>query len=316
MKIKVGYLLSYDYDMFLTSVMQLYNDVDKIVVGIDKDYLTWSGNKFIISEDFFTEVKNFDTRNIIEFYFDKFYIPNLTPIECESRERNMVLQKLGKGWKIQLDVDEYILNFKFLRTYLAKYNCLTYYPSLTPISLKAKLITLFKKNETGFFYIKDKHHFPLITNLNQNTFTRRSDKAFNHFFNLTVIHQSWARNEKEIREKVENWGHRDDFDTKKYIEFWRSISANNFNLLKNFHPINPPEWEDLYYLETDSIKGFLKKYSELYPENLIDIPLFKLIFFIFTKSLVDTFKQFLKVSINYDSNVKLKKVYRKIRGAE
>lgn len=35
-KIKVGYVVSYDYDMFLTSVNQLYNYVDVIFEAIDK----------------------------------------------------------------------------------------------------------------------------------------------------------------------------------------------------------------------------------------------------------------------------------------
>lgn len=315
-KIKVGYLLSYDYDMFLTSVMQLYNYVDKIVVGIDQDYLTWSGNKFEIADDFYINVRKFDTRNIIEFYFDKFFIPGLTPMECESRERNMVLQKLGRGWKIQLDVDEYILDFSILKSYLKKYNYLTYFPVLTPVSLKAKLITLFKQDIDGFFFIKDKHHFPLITNLNENTFTRRNNKAFNHFFNLTVIHQSWARAQNEIREKVQNWGHRDDFDTLKYINFWQSISRNNYQKFKNFHPIKSTEWEELFYLEANSVESFLHKYRESYAESLFPISSYKFISFLLKKTLFDLLKDNLKILFQYDSNKQLKKAYRKIRGIE
>jgi hypothetical protein len=50
--IKVSYLVSYDYFMLLTSIRQLYEYVDKIVVAIDIDRKTWSGNTFEIPESF------------------------------------------------------------------------------------------------------------------------------------------------------------------------------------------------------------------------------------------------------------------------
>lgn len=89
--IKVSYLVSYDYYMFLTSVSQLYDYVDQIVVSIDKDRKTWSGNNFEIPNSFFDEVKKFDKNNKIDFYFDTFYLPHLTPMENETRQRNLVL---------------------------------------------------------------------------------------------------------------------------------------------------------------------------------------------------------------------------------
>ena len=93
-KIKVGYLLSYDYEMFLTSVKQLYDHVDKIVVGIDKDFRTWSGNIFVIKESFFAAVEDFDVEKKIHFFYGDFYQPTLTPMQCEYRERNLILNKL------------------------------------------------------------------------------------------------------------------------------------------------------------------------------------------------------------------------------
>ncbi len=70
--IKVSYLVSYDYYMLLTSIKQLYEHVDEIVISVDKDFKTWSGNSFEIPDSFFEEVRAYDSRNIIEFYFDQF----------------------------------------------------------------------------------------------------------------------------------------------------------------------------------------------------------------------------------------------------
>ena len=45
-------LISYDANMFLAdSIKRYYNYVDEIILGIDKDRITWSGNDFSIDED-------------------------------------------------------------------------------------------------------------------------------------------------------------------------------------------------------------------------------------------------------------------------
>ena len=261
MKIKVAYLLSYDYHMFLTSVKQLYDYVDKIVVGIDQDYKTWSGNSFEIPKSFFDEVKAFDRKNKIQIYFDKFYIPNLSPMECETRERNLVLAKLGRGWKIQLDVDEYIYDFKNVAKYLKKYWYLTLFPKYTPICFQGVLITLFRQLPDGFLYIDNNESFPFITNQSSNVHTRRNDMIRNHRSNIKVIHQSWARSEKEIQFKISNWGHRDDFDTQQYFEFWKKLDKVNYVNYTDIHPFSPEVWDNLYFLASASIDDFIFKFS-------------------------------------------------------
>ena len=45
-------LISYDANRFLCdSIERYYNYVDEIVLGIDQDRITWSGNPFEIDED-------------------------------------------------------------------------------------------------------------------------------------------------------------------------------------------------------------------------------------------------------------------------
>lgn len=259
--IKVSYLISYDYYMLLTSVKQLYQYVDKIVIAVDKDFKTWSGNRFEIPESFFEEVQTYDTRNIIEFYFDQFYIASLSPMECESRERNMVLKKLGRGWKIQLDVDEYVYGFKEVKKYLNKYWFLTLFPYYTPLCIQGNLITLYRELPDGYLFIDNNESFPFITNVNYNTHTRRNNKIRNHNSNIKVIHQSWARPEHEIVQKIKNWGHRDDFDTKKYYEFWKSLNSENYKNYKNIHPIVPEVWDKLNFMTANSIDDFINRFG-------------------------------------------------------
>lgn len=277
MKIEVGYVLSYDYNMFLTSVKQLYEYVDKIVVGIDVDHKTWSGNCFEIPDSFFDEVNIFDKRNIIEFYFDTFYIPSLSPMECESRERNLVLKKLGKGWKIQLDVDEYIYDFQEVAKYLNKYWYLNILPNITPVCIKGTLITLYRELHDGYLFIDNREQFPFITNQTVNTHTRRNESIKNYFSNIKVIHQSWARKECEIMLKINNWGHRDDFDTQSYFLFWKSLSSSNYKDYRNIHPLIPEVWNKLYFLPSTSIDDFICRFSKCNKQILINLPLIEII---------------------------------------
>lgn len=273
MSIKISYLVSYDYDMLLTSVKQVYKYVDKIIIAIDKNRKTWNGILFVIPQSFFDEVKEFDVDNKIELYFDNFYLPELTPVQNETRERNMVLAKLGKGWKIQLDVDEYIYDFKSVASFLNKYSFLTLFPKLTPICFKGKLITLFRSLPEGFLYIENNEQFVFITNQSFNTDLRNNFKIRNFYTNIAVIHQSWARSEDEIFFKINNWGHRDDFNTLEYFNFWKNVTSENYSLFKDFHPISPKIWNKLLFMDSLTIDEFILKYATLNKQSLITPPI-------------------------------------------
>lgn len=274
--IKVGYILSYDYDLIFTSINQIYEEADKIFIAIDVNNKTWSGNDYKLPSSFFENIELLDYKNKIQIYEDNFYISELTPIECETRERNLLLKKMGRGWLIQLDVDEYIYDFKTLTNYLNKYWYLTLFPKYTPIVFKGKLITLFKQTKEGFLYIDNHEKFPFITNLNKYEFTRYITKVRNHFINVNVVHQSWARTDDEIQTKIKNWGHRDDFNTQHYFEFWKNISSSNYMNYNNIHPIQPEVWNKLHFLPSKSIDEFINKYSIRNEQVLINLSKMKM----------------------------------------
>lgn len=272
--IKVGYLVSYDYEFLLTSIVQLYESVDRIFLAIDKDRKTWGGNSFEIPQSFFDQIKLFDSKNKIEFYFDVFFIEGLSPMENEVRERNMLSRKMGKGWLIQLDVDEYIYNFDLLAKYLKKHIYLTFFPFLTPIVFRGRLITVFKKVDEGYLYIDNGEKFSFITNFPEYNYGRSNNNIINHLLDTITIHQSWARNEDEIQLKINNWGHRDDFDTLDYFKFWKSLTKQNYNEFKNFHPLYPAAWDEMRFLKSENMTDFIDNYSSLNSQRLIPLHLF------------------------------------------
>lgn len=259
--IKVGYLISYDYNLIFTSINLLYKYVDEIYLAIDKKRFTWSGNQYELPDTFFEEIKKLDTDKKIKFYYDDFYQENLTPIECDTRERNMLSKKMGKGWLMQVDVDEYIYDFKKIADYLKKHSYLLLFPNLTPVVLRATWITLYKQVDDGFLYIKNNETFPLVTNVPFYEYCRENTVLPNYKINLQVIHHSWARSDEEVSVKLQNWSHRKDFNTYDYIKFWRNLNSNNYQNFIDFHPVYPKDWNRLHFLQSKDIEGFVQEYS-------------------------------------------------------
>lgn len=270
-KIKVGYVVSYDFDLLLLSINQLYKNVDRIYIAIDKDRKTWSGNFFEIVESFFIKINQLDIDNKIEFYYDSFFVPSLSPSQCETRERNMLLKKMGRGWLIQLDTDEYVYDFDNLQSYLNKYWYLTVFPKYTPIVFRGKLITLFKKLPEGYLYIDNDEKFSFITNIPNYESCRANKSIRNYFINFNVIHNSWGRTEDELLLKIKNWGHRDDFDTQKFFKSWKGLNYFNYGNYKNFHPIIPEAWNQLHFIKSESVENFISNYAQNNQQKLIEI---------------------------------------------
>jgi hypothetical protein len=59
---------------------------------------------------------------------------------------------------------------------------------------------------------------------------------------LRLLHLSWCRTEEELLQKLTNWGHSKDYDTGKFLEMWRNTNLENYQQLKNFHPLHGPLW--------------------------------------------------------------------------
>lgn len=243
--IKVGFLVSYDYEYLKTSLPLVYAQADIIALAIDKNRETWSGEKIEIDPAFFAWLKEIDTDNKIQIYEDVFRIPELSNMECETRERNMLAQFMGKGgWHIQIDADEYFLDFeKFVNT-------LKILDMSTPTQVYGMWITLYKKDSAGFLYTDSGEYFPVATNRPLYTLARRSSNKNIEYTNFKVLHQSWARSEDEIKFKLSNWGHKTDFNVEAYFQFWKAINRYTYKYARSFHPLDSWIWQTLEYVES------------------------------------------------------------------
>lgn len=275
MLIKVGYLLSYDYQYIINSLKQVYEAADSITISYDINKRTWSGNNFELPDSVFEEIKQLDHDHKIKFYADDFYIAGQNPLLSETRQRNMLAHSMGKGgWHIQLDSDEYPYDFKKLAEFLRKNKFLLKHPTRTPVTFRVKLVVLFKKTADGFFVISPYNELcSLATNTPIYNKARTTINTKEYTLNYYVIHQSWARENSEIQQKIGNWGHVSDFDTLEFYDNWDKLSPENYKKYLDFHPLPACSWKKLDFIPANNVDEFITFINKELPQQKLELPL-------------------------------------------
>jgi hypothetical protein len=299
--IKVIFLLSYDYEYLKYSLPCIYKNANKILLSIDKNRLSWTGNKYLFDESIFDWVKEFDVENKIQIYEDVFYIEGYTAMENETRQRQLSADFLGEGgWTIQIDVDEYFIDFSSFVDFLNLHNDYLKAPKLTPISFSVNWLTLYKQDQNGFYYI-DKcsdSWVKIATNYPQYRYARLCIQK-TIYSNFLMLHQSWARTREELEFKLINWGHNTDVnDPLKYLEIWDSVNPNNYKNYSNFSPFPKLyNWKTLGFVKAKDVNKLISEFKNInYP-----IPKFK----IFIKNLAQKIIYGLRLNtLYYKKNLK------------
>lgn len=253
-KIHVGFLLSYDYIKLKNSIPPVYKMADRIFIAIDSAFLTWSGQLFKVDSHFFEWLKEFDVDDKIELYYDNFYVPELSAIENDNRERHMLSLKMGIGnWLIQVDSDEYFINFDNFVKNLRKYDHYLDNPEKTKIQFAGFLINMYKYSDGGVFFVEKPTRVLAATNYPNYKVARQTKQRIIYTPNI-LWHETLARNEKDIEFKLMNWGHNVDVDVEKFMEKWRSVNISNYQTLRGFFYMNPKKWKKLQFVKGDNIE--------------------------------------------------------------
>lgn len=264
-KIHVGFLLSYDYEKLKYSIPPVYNESDRIFIAKDKELRTWSGQKFSIDDDFFRWLEEIDVDNKIEIYEDNFYIPALTALENDTRERHLLSLKMGIGnWLIQVDSDEYFLNFKKFIADLRQYDHFLDNPEKHKIQIACFWIIIYKYTEKGILYIDKPMKAIFATNYPNYKCARRTDERVIYTNNL-VMHESLSRSEEELALKVSNWGHNDEVNV-EFMKKWTQIDETNYKEYTDLYYIEPERWKRLNFFPTKNVKEifqFIEKNKSL-----------------------------------------------------
>ena len=272
MIIKAGFLISYDYEYLKIALPLIYScdDISEIYLAIDQDFKTWNGEDFTIPDSFFHWIKDFDTNKKITIYRDNFYVSDLSTIDCDTRERRMLSERMGKcDWYIQIDSDEYIID---IQNFVNKLKQISKEMPGKELSVAGKIVMLFKENSDELYVVKPiKELIWLATNAPAYQYARANLEQELVKTDTLVVHQSWARSEAEISQKIRNWGHMKDFDVNQFYENWRVLDKTNYKNWKNFHPLTPNEWQSLSRIKGYQIKEF-NKLSEFQMKTVVKYP--------------------------------------------
>lgn len=256
-KIHVGFLLSYDYEKLKLSIPPVYNAADRIFIAEDSNKKTWSGNEFVVDNSFYEWLKEFDVDNKIEFYRDNFYIPELTAIQNDTRERYLLSLKMGIGnWLIQVDSDEYFIDFDSFVSNLRKYDHYLDNPEKKKVQFACFWLIIYKYTDEGILYVNKPMKSIFATNYPNYKGARRTNERTIYFDNL-VLHESIARTEEQLRYKLKNWGHNNEVD-ENFLKKWMMIDETNYDQFEDFYYIEPNRWRKLDYLPTRKISELKK----------------------------------------------------------
>jgi len=154
----------------------------------------------------------------------------------------MLSKAMGPSdWYIQIDSDEYFENFE---VFVKKLQNLS---TSVPTTVNCRVVTLFKKLASGYLLIDESYEMLSFATNNPVYDIARTNNTGNKIIDLPdlVLHQSWARNPDEIKLKLRNWSHKDDFNTDSFINLWDAIDEFNYSYLRNFHPLHPVTWPKL-----------------------------------------------------------------------
>jgi hypothetical protein len=258
-QIKIGFCVAYDWYFLEYSLPLVYPYADTICLALDKDRISWTGNQFDFDERGFTQlIERIDQDKKIVLLQEDFHLPELKPMENEVRQRNRIAEFMGKeeGWHIQLDSDEYCINFKGFVDYLQSHDF------KKPINVCCPWITMYKRIDDGFLMVQpnrfDNIEFiPIATNKPHYEHGRRNG-YFNHLTEFPILHQSWARSEQEVWQKLSNWGHRFDSDINAYFQLWKRASLENYTTYKNFNQASPEAWPALFLLPLDKERSVIE----------------------------------------------------------
>jgi len=264
-KIQTGFLVSYDYEKLKKSIPPVYHDSDEIFLAIDSENRTWSGNQFTIDASFFSWLKEIDVDNKITLYRDDFFDAALSPIENDTRERNMLGHQMGIGnWIIQIDSDEIFIDFNGFVRKLRKYDHYLDNPESKKVQFAAFHINAYKYLDKGLLFVEEPTKFYLATNYPEYRHAKNTRMRV-IYIDSYVLHEGLARTEEELRFKLQNWGHKEEINN-SFLDKWLRADETNYREIKDVFYLDPKTWRSLGYFPSQDladIRNFIAENPDL-----------------------------------------------------
>ena len=262
-------LISYDAEYLPASIKSYYEYVDEIVLGLDIDRISWSGNSFTFDEGkLFSELSSIDKDNKITVVESNFHRSSV-PIENDTHERNYLKEQCSHDWIFSFDADEVLINAKsFFQDFCPLVE------NYKDVELMFTWFLLYKELEDGTLIIadesrdhvftKDVQGFTANKNLHTYTYCRWTNSEKKILSPLAIAHYSFCRPEKELETKINNFGHSVESKRDPFYDVQKQVNSSNYQSLRNFKTSNMgAQWPTLKYVKQEELNKYLKQEAEL-----------------------------------------------------
>ena len=246
MKLSFYTPIAYDYQYAFTSIKSYYEIADEIILAIDKDRISWSGMKYDFDDDLFNStIKEIDVQSKIKVIQESFHKTN-SPITNDTNKRNVISTYCVKdNIIIGIDSDEVLLNAKEFVEWLSNYS--------PQYDISCHLLTVYKSFGDQLLIAMPEEKTVIGTALRNQYRQARNTHHSAILSPLKLLHYSWGRTEEQLKQKLANFGHSNQFNIPKYFGMWKNVTLENYKALKHFHPLGPKQngWQ---YLELINLK--------------------------------------------------------------
>jgi hypothetical protein len=244
-------LLAFDYRYAFGAVRSYYEIADEIILGLDAQRLSWTGQPYHIDlnelQQFITEVDHGKKIRIAEGDFHA----HPQPIVNDTLERSQLSRLVQPGnWVVQIDADEVLVNPAEFRPWLQAAN--------SAKQVVAPWITVFKRFGNQLLVVTPGSGVGHVaTKLRGQYVAARRTPQTEILSPLKLLHFSWGRTPEELKQKLQNWGHARDFDTDRFFKFWESVTLENYQQARDFHPFIRGAWPALAIVNLEADENLL-----------------------------------------------------------
>jgi hypothetical protein len=264
-------LISYDASYLPKSIASYYDYVDEIVLGLDKDRITWSGNKFTFNADLlFAQLAELDTENKISIIEEDFHQAKVA-IENDNYERNFLKAQCTHDWIFSFDADEQLLNAKeffynfcpIVERYADKVDlCMTW---ATPYKIiDDTVLVIANMDDTPFYGENQGVATHKNSTFNYARWTDKSASGANRSQTpLIALHWSLCRTKEDLHQKIHNIGHSDLVETDPFYQIWNTVTLENYKELHNFKTsgLGAAQWPKLLAMPLAQLESYYKQHG-------------------------------------------------------
>lgn len=236
-------LAAYDFRLLPASIASYHEAADEILVGLDADRVSWSGQPFECDRaELDAVLAPFPKARVLEGNFHS----SAVAMENDSQERAFLASLARNEWVVEVDADESVDGAAVVA---ALADCPEGKQLYGFWSNVYKVI-----DDTALVVEPAIHTCPLATKSRSRKVARITGEPTYLSRTVKVLHFTTCRSEPALVQKLTNWSHSGDVRP-GFLDQWRGITLENYQDARNLHPFIPSRWPALRAVPVASLGG-------------------------------------------------------------